>query len=77
MGEGDSELLAFIGAFIGISGWWISLIVGSLMGSLYGLAFLGITGQKKSAKIPFGPFLAFGALAYVFFEQQLLQLFGL
>lgn len=76
MGQGDSELLAFIGSFIGMSGWWISLIVGSLLGSLFGLVYMLYTRQKHSVKIPFGPFLAFGAIIYVFFEKQLLFVFG-
>lgn len=76
MGEGDAELLAFIGSFIGLGGWWISLIVASLFGSLYGIGYMIWTQKKDSTKIPFGPFLALGALAYVLFQDQLLWLFG-
>lgn len=76
MGEGDAELLAFIGSFIGLCGWWISLIVASLSGSLYGMGYMIWTRKKDSTKIPFGPFLALGALAYVLFQDQLLWLFG-
>ncbi len=76
MGEGDGELLAFIGSFLGITGWWISLIVGSLLGSVCGIVYMFYTQQKHSIKMPFGPFLAFGALAYVLFEKQLLAIFG-
>jgi leader peptidase (prepilin peptidase) / N-methyltransferase len=76
MGEGDAELLAFIGSFIGITGWWVSLIVGSLAGSLYGIGYLLWTQKKSSVKIPFGPFLALGAFMFVLFQDQLLWLFG-
>ncbi len=74
MGQGDVELLAFIGSFIGATGCWISMLVGSLTGSLIGLSYLVMTKQSSSVKIPFGPFLAFGAIIYVFFQQTFMQL---
>lgn len=77
LGQGDGELLAFIGAFLGFTGWWITILVGSFLGSLFGITYIAITKQYLSVKIPFGPFLAFGAMAYVLFEQQLRFLLGL
>lgn len=76
MGQGDVELLAFIGSFIGIIGWWMSLLIASCTGTLIGIgiAFL----HKKSfvgVKIPFGPFLAFGAILYVLFQSKIVSLF--
>lgn len=65
MGQGDLELLAFIGSFTGIIGCWISLLVGSILGSLFGLTYMVISGKKKNVKIPFGPFLAFGAMTFI------------
>ncbi len=62
LGLGDVELLAMIGAFVGIIGAWFSLLVGSVLGSIFGIAYLLIT---KNRKIPFGPFLALGAMVYV------------
>lgn len=70
MGEGDFELLALIGAFIGIYGIWTSITVGSLLGSLYG-AYMILKYKSTQVQIPFGPFLAFGAIAYIFFENYL------
>ncbi len=62
LGLGDVELLAMIGAFTGIIGAWFSLFAGSVLGTLFGTAYMLIT---KDRKIPFGPFLAFGAILYV------------
>lgn len=76
MGQGDGELLACIGSFLSFTGWWISLIIGSFLGSIVGLAYLLITQQKSSTRLPFGPFLAFGAIIYLLFEKQLLYIFG-
>lgn len=75
MGQGDLELIAFIGSFLGITGWWISLIIGSFLGSLFGLLALCCYKKKRSTKIPFGPFLAVGALLYVLFEESLTLFF--
>ena len=77
LGQGDGELLAFIGACIGITGWWITLLVGSLLGSCYGILYIVITQQNRYAKIPFGPFLAFGAMLYCIFEHQVRTILGL
>lgn len=75
MGQGDIELLAFIGAFLGPVGCWISLFLGSLVGSVVGITAMLVRGKKGSYKIPFGPFLASGALIYVLLHQQLIYLF--
>lgn len=66
MGQGDIELLAFIGAFLGIIGWWASILIGSLLGSIVGISYMIFNGKYINIKIPFGPFLALGAFAYIF-----------
>lgn len=73
LGQGDLELLAFIGAFLGIAGWWVTLMIGSLLGSVVGIVGLIFYKKSRLAKIPFGPFLAGGAMLYVLFEQYLTQ----
>ena len=77
IGQGDVELLAFIGSFTGIAGAWLSLLIGSLAGSLIGISYIALTKSSKNAKIPFGPFLALGAACYLFFSEPLLKLLGL
>lgn len=73
IGQGDLELLAFIGSFTGVAGCWISLTIGSILGSLIGLSYLIITRQTNtSIKIPFGPFLAVGALFYVLLQESII-----
>lgn len=71
IGAGDFDLLSFIGSFIGMTGCWISLTVGAFAGSLFGTGYLIFT-REREAKIPFGPFLALGAIAYVFYQRQFL-----
>ena len=74
IGQGDLELLAFIGSFLGIIGCWISLLLGSIIGSIIGLFYIKLKGQSKQVKMPFGHFLAIGAMTFVFFEKYLISL---
>jgi leader peptidase (prepilin peptidase)/N-methyltransferase len=71
LGLGDIELLAAIGSFIGPFGVLITLLIGSLLGTLIGLGVLTFTTTKDSVKLPFGAFLAFGALIFVIFQKPL------
>jgi leader peptidase (prepilin peptidase) / N-methyltransferase len=71
MGQGDLELLAFIGAFIGPFGCWITLLLASTIGAICGIIYMRISGQKSNTKIPFGPFLALGAMAFTLFQNYL------
>jgi leader peptidase (prepilin peptidase)/N-methyltransferase len=80
IGEGDFDLMLFIGSFTGIVGCWITIMLGSMLGSLYGLSVLLLTKNNahheillQTTKIPFGPFLAFGAFLFIFGQQQILH----
>lgn len=74
IGEGDFELLATIGAFSGAPGVWISLLLGSILGSLFGLFLMSIKRIEFSNRIPFGPFLAIGSIIYILYQNQILYL---
>jgi len=73
MGRGDLKFLAAIGAFLGWRAVLFSVFAGSLLGSLVGLATLLIGRRVWSAKLPFGPYLAFGGLLWMFFGRSLLS----
>ena len=74
LGQGDLDLLAFIGAFTGPLGCWISLLIGSTIGTLISLIYMIIT-KKQVTTIPFGPYLSFGAMTFVLFEKYFIQYF--
>lgn len=74
IGDGDLDLLAYIGSCTGIIGCWLSLTIGSLIGSCIGIAYLACTQQTQGTRIPFGPFLATGAIIYVLFQNEILSL---
>jgi leader peptidase (prepilin peptidase)/N-methyltransferase len=73
MGGGDIKLLAMMGAFFGWKAIPFIVFTSSLVGSVIGVAVMIV--QKKDAKlaIPFGPFLALGAILYIFFGRQVLH----
>jgi leader peptidase (prepilin peptidase) / N-methyltransferase len=73
MGRGDLKFLGAIGAFLGWRAVLFSLFAGSLLGSIIGLVTLVAGKRVWSAKLPFGPYLAFGALSWMFFGDVLLR----
>lgn len=73
MGRGDLKFLAAIGAFLGWRAVLFSLFAGSLLGSVIGLVTLVVGKPVWSAKLPFGPYLAFGAVTWMFFGKIVLH----
>lgn len=75
MGGGDIKLLAMIGAFIGWKGVIVTLFISSFAGSILGLLVMAIFGKSRRTALPFGPFLAIGAVIYLFYGEQLIELY--
>ncbi|HEV7668099.1 MAG TPA: prepilin peptidase [Thermoanaerobaculia bacterium] len=71
MGFGDVKMLAMIGAFLGLRSMGVALFVAVLAGALCGLALLAVGRFGFRSKLPFGLFLAFGALVGLFFGDAL------
>lgn len=71
MGMGDVHLLAMIGAFFGWSGVFFSLFGASLFAIV--AAVVGRIGFGK--QLPFGPFIAMGAVAWMFGGAELWRLY--
>ncbi len=73
MGGGDIKLLALVGSLLGPPGVLVTVFGGSLFGLVVG-APLGIaSGEGRRHAVPFGPFLAFAALLYVFAGPEMLE----
>jgi leader peptidase (prepilin peptidase) / N-methyltransferase len=63
LGFGDVKMLAMIGAFLGIRGALFAVILGSVAGSIIGIAYIKLTGKDASTyPLPFGSFLGAAAL---------------
>ncbi len=73
MGGGDIKLLAMIGAFLGWKPALLTIMIGSLTGSIIGVGLIALRVIKRDDYIPFGPFLVLGALLSMFFAQPLLD----
>lgn len=74
MGFGDVRLAALIGLFLGWLGWGhvaLGLFGGFLLGSIAGIGAIAAGRSRKSA-LPFGPFMASGALLTVWFGDPVL-----
>lgn len=67
LGGGDVKLLAAVGAWSGATGAFDCLMIGSVLGSIYGVARILLAGARRQDAIPFGPFLAVGAAVNFFY----------
>jgi leader peptidase (prepilin peptidase)/N-methyltransferase len=72
LGQGDSDLLSCIGAFTGPWGVWLSLLFGSVLGTVVSIWLLSTGQATRTTPIPFGPFLALGAIVYLFYGSSFL-----
>jgi leader peptidase (prepilin peptidase) / N-methyltransferase len=63
LGFGDVKMIAMIGAFLGLKSALVTLMLGSLVGAVAGLAYIFATGKDASTyELPFGSFLGIAAL---------------
>jgi leader peptidase (prepilin peptidase) / N-methyltransferase len=87
LGLGDGMLLAVVGALLGWRGVVVALFGGSVVGSVIGVTALVIARRARGkgqddpglmkTELPFGPFLAIGAVFYLFAEPWLVVHFRL
>jgi leader peptidase (prepilin peptidase)/N-methyltransferase len=73
MGGGDIKLVAWIGAVLGWQAIPFVIIISALSGTVIGLVMSRKQKKGLKAVIPYGPFLALGALFYIFGLQTLSQ----
>jgi leader peptidase (prepilin peptidase) / N-methyltransferase len=71
MGYGDFKLLAAIGAWFGWQLLPAVILLSSVVGSVIGIALILFKGKTRQTAIPFGPFLALGGIAALFYGQAL------
>jgi leader peptidase (prepilin peptidase)/N-methyltransferase len=66
MGLGDVKFMAAIGAFLGWKAIVFSLMLSSAIGSVAGLALVALRKGPRNHYIPYGPYLALAATAWIF-----------
>jgi len=78
MGGGDVNLLAMIGVFLGWRLMLLSFGVAVVAGACLSLALIASGALSRKDQIPFGPFLALGAVVALFFGDAAIDwYFGL
>jgi leader peptidase (prepilin peptidase)/N-methyltransferase len=73
MGMGDVKLASMLGAFLGTTYTLAGIFIGSLLGSVIGLSLMGLGILERKDRIPFGPFICFGAVIMIFFGEFLID----
>jgi leader peptidase (prepilin peptidase) / N-methyltransferase len=74
IGFGDVKMVMMIGAFLGLQGTLLTVIVGSVLGSVIGLAFIYLTGKNASTyELPFGSFLGVAASVVAVLGEPVLR----
>ena len=74
MGGGDIKLLAMIGAFLGWQSLPFVVFSSSLLGSLVGIGAMLKQGKGGKTVIPYGPFLSFAAMLFLYFKPEIQDL---
>lgn len=75
MGFGDVKLLGAIGAFLGWKAVIFTIVASSFLGSIVGITLIVWRSAKLQSEIPFGPYLALGALIWAFYGPPLLKIY--
>ncbi len=72
LGGGDVKLLMMVGAFLGPAGAFLTILLGSLAGTLFAAATMRRGGLGMRSELPFGTFLAPGAVVVLFTGPRLI-----
>ena len=66
------KMLAMIGAFLGVSKVLLTMLLGSIIGTLYVVRHPRGRQSLKSA-VPFGPFLGVAAILSMFWGTEIIE----
>jgi leader peptidase (prepilin peptidase)/N-methyltransferase len=76
MGFGDVKMLAMIGAFLGWKLMLLTLLMGSFLGSAIGVGMIALKRGDMKYALPFGTFLAVGALVASVLGDRIVRWYG-
>ncbi len=72
MGSGDSKLAAMMGAWLGWKYLLLACFIACALGAGVGVGAMALGRMRRRQAMPFGPFLALGALVVAFLGDRLL-----
>jgi len=75
MGWGDVKFVAALGLYLGSPDIFIGVFIASVLGVIIGAGRIILFKKEMKDPIPFGPFLAGGALILLLFKDNLISLF--
>lgn len=75
MGEGDIEIAAICGIYLGFQNTLSTLFFAFVIGGIFGVVLLVLRNKKRKDEIAFGPFLFVGALISMFYGNQIIELY--
>ncbi len=73
MGLGDVKMMLMVGAFLGMKRTLLTVLAGSLLGSVIGLLLILLLRKGRDYELPFGTFLGIAAALVVFFGTPALN----
>ena len=78
MGMGDAKLLAMLGAFFGVGGVLLDVVIASFIGSVVGIGLIYWNRRRGNAAeggtyLPFGPYLALAGVIVMFYGPQIID----
>lgn len=76
LGHGDWKMAAMLGAFLGWRQTLFAVFMGSLLGTVAGLALMTFLGKDSRYALPFGTFLALGGIAALFLGDAAVAWYG-
>jgi leader peptidase (prepilin peptidase)/N-methyltransferase len=75
MGLGDVKFVAALGAFLGFPNIVLAIFIASFAGSFVGVTMILLKRRQLKQQLPFGPYLALGALAAFFWGNKIFDLY--
>lgn len=73
MGLGDVKFMGAIGAFLGWQGALFALMASSMIGASVGVGLIALRKRDWSSRIPYGPYIALGAVVWVFWGPAIVR----
>jgi leader peptidase (prepilin peptidase)/N-methyltransferase len=73
LGMGDVKMMAMVGAFLGLQLAIVTILIGSLLGTLVGIYLIFFRNMTMQSKLPLGVFLGIGAAFALLYGIPFLQ----
>jgi len=73
MGDGDAEIAAVCGLFLGVKGILLGLFLSVIIGGASGILIIILKFKNLKDKIAFGPFIAVGAFISMMWAKEILE----